>query len=377
MKIAVVAHIRYPIAEPFCGGMEAHTHQLCAGLRAAGHSVTLFAPEGSQDANLVPICAPYDAVLPWEVFRGTPRLAAFQTEAFARAFRSIREDAFDVVHNNSLFPDLIGWLADERIACVTSLHVPPFESLVEAVSSVSLRHGAVVTVPSSSQADIWQARGCADLRVVPNGVDTARWHPSPAHEDYLVWTGRIVPNKGLAHAIRAARIAGARLRIYGPIEDASYFAAEVEPWLGEQISYRGHLPARSLGSEIAGARGALVTPMWDEPFGLVAAEALACGVPVAAYDRGALGEVLGPCGILVPGGDAAALAEAIPALAAIDRTMCRQRAIETLSVPAMIARYEACYTAAIEGAGEGSGDLSRSAASASSCARTTALLANG
>ena len=350
--------------------MEAHTHQLCAGLRAAGHHVTLFAPHGSEDADLVAICEPYDAVLPWEVFRGTPRLAAFQREAFANAFRAIRQGAFDVVHNNALFPEMIEWLAQDGMPAVTSLHVPPFEGLADAVASVADYPGSLVTVPSASQAEIWEARGCRALQVVPNGVDTKRWQPVDNRGTYLAWTGRIVPNKGLAYAIRAARMTDAELRIYGPIEDASYFASEVEPWLGERISYRGHLSATALRREIAGAAGALVTPMWDEPFGLVAAEALACGVPVAAFDRGAMREVIGECGQLVPGGNAAALADAIQSLPSIDREACRKRAVENLSVTAMIARYEQCYHDAIDGA-------SASSASASNCARTSALLANG
>ncbi len=376
MKIAVVAHIRYPIAEPFSGGMEAHTHLLCKGLRAAGHAVTLFAPAGSDDADLVPICDPYDAVLPWEVYRGTPRLAAYQHDAFETAMREIARGGFDVVHNNALFPDLIGWCSAARQPCVTSLHVPPFQGLVDAVRHAGGQNWAVVTVPSASQQASWEGRGAQGLMVVPNGVDTQRWQPAGEPGSYLTWTGRIVPNKGLSYAVAAARQAGAELRIYGPVEDETYFSRQIEPFLGGLVSYRGHLPADALRREIAGAYGALITPMWDEPFGLVAAEALACGVPVAAFDRGALSEVVGPCGILVPGGDSEALAKAIPRLSGIKRAACRARACATLSVSAMIERYERCYDAAIEGAGAGEATAS-SAAAASSSARTTALLAKG
>ena len=373
MKIAVVAHIRYPIAEPFSGGMEAHTHLLCNGLRAAGHKVALFAPQGSDDLNLVPICDPYDAVLPWDIYRGTPRLAAYQDAAFRNAMREIEVGDYDVVHNNSLFPGLINWCAAAKQPCVTSLHVPPFEGLVDAVRGTHGKPWALVTVPSASQETSWEERGCEELTVVPNSVDTAHWQPIEEAGTYLTWTGRIVPNKGLSYAVSAARLAGAELRIYGPVEDSEYFTKQVEPWLGDLITYHGHLPADALRRKIAGAYGALITPMWDEPFGLVAAEALACGVPVAAFNRGALAEVVGPCGILVPGGDSDALAVAITQLGSIDRAACRSRACGVLSVSAMIERYERCYETAIEGADVAP---SRSAA-ASSCASTTALLAKG
>ncbi|MDG6079708.1 glycosyltransferase family 4 protein [Erythrobacter litoralis] len=369
MKIAVVAHIRYAIAEPFSGGMEAHTKALCEGLRAAGHHVTLFAAAKSNDTDLVPLCDPYDDVLPWEIWRGTERLADFQERAFAAVLPYVRLHGYDAVHNNSLFPQLIEWCAEEGVPCVTTQHVPPFENMVDAVRFVADRPEAVVTVPSHDQAVMWDRRGCPNLTVVPNGIDTTFWCPNTKRGDYFTWAGRIVANKGTAEAVRAAQLGGFPLRLFGPIEDRSYFAAEVEPYLGGSIEYCGHLTGARLRDQIAGGRGALVTPMWDEPFGLVAAEALACGVPVAAFDRGALHEVVGDCGILVPPGDATELARAVLALGAIDVARCRARATADLSIPAMIERYEDCYEVAISGA--------RSAAAASSCARTTALLANG
>ena len=185
------------------------------------------------------------------------------------------------------------------------------------------------------------------MRAVPNGVDCERWQPVDTASDYLTWVGRIVPNKGLAQAVAAARIAGVPMRIFGPIEDASYFADRVQPLLSCGVEYHGHARAADLVPIIAASRGAVVTPMWDEPFGLVAAEALACGVPVIAFDRGAMREVIGPCGIVVEGGDVGALAGAMGRIDTIDRAACRERALRDLSVSAMIAGYEDCYADAI------------------------------
>ena len=373
MKIAVIAHIRHPIAEPFKGGMETHTKLLCDGLRRAGHRVTLFASSGSQDENLHAICGPYDAVLPWEQYRGTVELADYQAEAFEIAKQAILREDFDVVHNNSLFAELIGWCADMGIPCVTSQHVPPFQRMAEAVASVRDAPGSIVTVPSRSQAEFWAASGCGNLHIVPNGVDTARWHPGETVGDYFSWCGRITANKGLSRAVRAASLGGFALRIYGPIEDEAYFTDEIVPFLTDAIQYRGHFDAARLREELAAARGALVTPMWDEPFGLVAAEALSCGVPVAAFDRGAIREVVGECGILVAPGDYEALAKAMANLPSIDRTECRKRAVEHLSVDAMICAYEECYQTAISGSAAASADAARR----SRYSRTEALLANG
>ncbi|MGB7409240.1 MAG: glycosyltransferase [Pontixanthobacter sp.] len=348
MKIAVLAHIRHAIAEPFSGGMEAHCATLCRGLRAAGHQVTLFAAAGSQDENLVEISdEPYEAVLPWNQYRGSPELADYQARTFDRAKAKILADGFDVVHNNSLHPAIIEWAARERIACVTSHHVPPFGAMAAAVKQVADIGHAQFTVTSHSQLSAWSELCRNNMRVVPNGIDCDAWISTDDISDYWTWAGRIVPNKGVAEAVTAARIAGAKLRIFGPIEDASYFSDRVEPLLIDGLEYHGHACAADLAPILAKAKGALVTPMWDEPFGLVAAEALACGVPVVAFDRGAMREVIGDCGIVVPAGDVGALATAIDRVGAVNRKDCRARAIDSLSIPAMIRGYEACYTDAI------------------------------
>ena len=372
MRIAVLAHIRHAIAEPYSGGMEAHCAMLCRGLRAAGHEVDLFAAMGSDDACLIPICDAYDRVLPWSVYHGTETLANYQRAAFKRVFNHLENHRYDVVHNNSLFPEIITQCAEAGIPCVTSQHVPPFASMVEAVRRACVKSHVEITVTSRDQRSLWQTRGCVTVEVVANGIDTAAWCPVEEAGEHLTWVGRIVPNKGLAEAVRAAAIAGAQLRIFGPIEDADYFSSHVEPLLNGNIEYLGHQNANALRKEVASARGALVTPMWDEPFGLVAAEALSCGTPVVGFDRGALAEVVGDCGLLVEGGDVESLADAIARVGSISRAGCRHRAVQRLSIAAMIAGYERCYASVIAGrrsACEEPMDFS------SSCASTSPLLA--
>lgn len=373
MKIAVLAHVRHPIAEPFRGGMEAHCHSLCRGLRRAGHKVVLFAAAGSDDPQLVAICdAPYEQVLPWEVYRGSVALANYQRHAFEKAWEIIEADDFDVVHNNSLFPEVIGWAAEAGLPCVTSQHVPPFGMMRDAVSAAAWADHALFTVTSRHQLTLWDRAVTPNLRVVGNGVDTEFWRPVEGVGDYFTWIGRIVPDKGLAEAIAAARLAGARLRIFGPVEDVAYFADRIEPQLGNGIEYHGFRRTDGLRDQLARSRAAVVTPMWDEPFGLVAAEALACGVPVLAFDRGAMRDVVGEGGIVVPPADVAALAQAFRDHGRVDRDYCRAHAVENLSIEAMIAGYEACYADAIAAVRT---PVVASAARSSSHSSTEALLA--
>ena len=373
MKIAIFAHIRHAIREPYEGGMEAHCAGLCSGLRAAGHDVTLFAAEGSDDSDLHAICpAPYDQVLPWEQYRGTEELAIYQRDAFARGWAAVRAGDFDVVHNNSLFPEIIEWAARDAIPCVTSQHVPPFGTMRTTVENAAPYGNCLFTVTSEHQKTLWNAEACPNLYVVPNGVATDVWRPTTERANYMTWVGRITPNKGLARAAEAANLADTPMLIFGPMEDPGYFNECVAPWLNDGVQYRGHIERTALRDVLAPAIASIVTPMWDEPFGLVAAEALSCGVPVIAFDRGAMREVIGDCGIIVSPGDVGELSDAMRRVHTLDRAACRRRAEHYLSESAMIAGYERCYSAAIDAVER---SLPLSASRASSQARTSLLLA--
>ncbi|GAA0270363.1 hypothetical protein GCM10010302_04920 [Streptomyces polychromogenes] len=119
--------------------------------------------------------------------------------------------------------------------------------------------------------------------MVHNGIDLRRWPAGTGGGD-LVWYGRIVPEKGPALAIAAAE-AGVALTLAGPVADHRYFRDHVAPRLGGRIRYAGHLRRRELAALVGSARATLVTPCWDEPYGLVVAESLACGTPVAVGAR--------------------------------------------------------------------------------------------
>jgi len=157
------------------------------------------------------------------------------------------------------------------------------------------------------------------------------------------WSGRIVPEKGLHLAIAAARHAGLPLRIAGPIGDEAYFEHCMEE-AGSSVSYRGHLGAATLAELVGGAEVALVTPCWEEPFGLVAIEALACGTPVAGFARGALPEIVDEsCGALAAADDAEDLARKVALATERDPVECRARVERCFSLGAMTDRYLATY----------------------------------
>ncbi len=362
LRIAVVAHLRHPIAQPFMGGMEAHCHQLVTALVARGHDVTLFASGDSDPAlPLYPVTPRhYEAELPWALWRGSDTLTAYQDAAFGRAWEAIAAGEYDVVHNNCMHPTLHAWALRDGQPMVTSLHVPPFDGLANAVRE----HAApwsVQTATSAAHAAGWWRTPPATARVVHNGIDTNRWRYSDTGNGRAVWVGRVTPNKGTGVAIEAAKAAGLELDIAGPIDCMDFYRDEVAPRLDARRRYLGPLGGEALIGLVRAASVMIVTPMWEEPFGLVAVEAMACGTPVSALDRGALREVLGSAGALA--GDESDLPDAIAAAMRIPRQAARARAVEAFSVATMISGYEGAYAAAIAGL------------SASSSASTVAELA--
>ncbi len=347
MRIAVLGHVRWPIAEPFAGGMEAHCWHLVVGLAARGHDVTLFAAGDSDPRfRIDPVVAEhYEATFPWAEHRGQPPLIAHLDGAYAAACDRIATGGFDVVHNNSLHRFPLERRRTDVAPTVTSLHVPPYDALRWFVqASPAPRHR--LTVTSDRQLAAWWPDGApAEASVLYNGIDPARW-PFVAHGDgTAVWCGRITPNKGAHLAVAAAQQAGVPLTLYGVVEDPNYFAGAVAPRLGPDIRYGGHLAAANLAAALGRASVFVFTPCGDEPFGLVAVEAMACGLPVAAFDRGAAREIVGDAGVVVPADDVAALADAMHAAAAIPRTAALARVRDHFSHDRWLSRCEALYKA--------------------------------
>lgn len=352
MRIALVAHARFPVARPFAGGMEAHAWHLADGLAARGHEVVLFA-SGDSDPRFTidPVSAAHhERTFPNAEHRGDPALIAHVDAGYADACARIAAGGFDVVHNNSLHRHPLA-LARRGVPTVTSLHVPPYAALAGFIHA-GVGPGHRITGTSRRHLDAWWPQGApAGASVLHNGIDPADWPFAGAAGEGAAWCGRITPDKGAHLAAAAARAAGMPLTLFGVIEDAAYWSAEVAPLLGSDIRYGGHLDAAALAAELRRAALFLFTPCWDEPFGLAMIEAMACGLPVAAIDRGAVREVAGEAGRFAPPGDAAALAEAIRAAVAIPRAVPRRRVERLFTRRRWLDGCEALYAAAMrEGA---------------------------
>ena len=160
-----------------------------------------------------------------------------------------------------------------------------------------------------------------------------------------MWSGRITPEKGTHLAIAAARLAGSTWTSRGRSATPATLMERSRHTSTTRIRYLGHLPHKQLVEVVGAARACLVTPCWDEPFGLVVAEALSCGTPIVGFRAGALPELTDlRCAHLVAPGDVAALADAIAHVGLLSRSHARSKAVRLWSSDAMVDCYEAFYT---------------------------------
>lgn len=349
LKIGIIAHLKYAISEPFAGGLEMHTHMLASALRLRGHDVTVFASTRSDPALGIEAICDETSMLETGIAEANDVAFFREHHAYLRLMNELRHRDFDVIHNNSLHYLPVSMADAIPAPMLTTLHTPPFCWLESGIrlSRAAIRYAAV----SRATALMWAHVTVVD-DVVPNGINLTHFpfQPVPAVDPYLVWHGRIVPEKGLHHSIDAARLAGLPLKIAGPISDRVYHAAEIAPRLGDGVDYVGHLNHEELAVLLGSARAALFTPCWEEPYGLVVAEALACGTPVAAFARGGIPDILdASCGILSPADDPVALADAAIAAIRLSREACRARAEACCDARQMVDAYERLYHEMVAG----------------------------
>lgn len=349
MRIGIIASARHPIAEPFAGGLEKQTHDLATGLTERGHDVTVFAAYGS-DPNLdvETICGDECRV---DFSREAMADPTALPEPFMRTHHAylslmlrLGHRGFDLIQNSSLHYLPVSLAPTLDTPLVTTLHTPPTPWLESALATQPPDERSTCVSVSESNAALW--RPLVEVReVIPNGIDLDVWPYSDSGDpETVVWSGRMVPEKAPHLAIEAAHGARVRLVLAGPLADDQYGRSEVLERLGPDDEYVGHLDQEDLASLVGSAGVFVCTPDWQEPFGLVVAEALACGTPVAAFDRGAIGEVVDErTGVLADPGDVVGLSRAIRLARSLDRRACRARAELEFSVGRMIDRYEHLY----------------------------------
>jgi glycosyltransferase involved in cell wall biosynthesis len=350
LKLALIASLVSPIREPQCGGAQSFLADLAAGLARRGHEVDVFAASGSEIDGVRVVDVGIDAsTLSEFLYRAgssPPVDQAPFVAAYARVFEAIGARSYDVVHNHAFDAPAIRCAVGIPSPVVHTLHLPPEGSIVEALRAASRgSNPPVIASVSTAQADAWRQFVGIDM-ILPVGVVTAQipWSARPGAG--AVFAGRFSPEKGAADAIAIARRAGMPIDLYGDAYDDGYAEREVFALAGRPgVTVHPAVPRAMLWRVIARAAAVLCPANWDEPFGLVAAEAQACGTPVVAFARGGLQDSVidGFTGFLVNGGDTGAAADALGRVGELERGACRRHAEVHLDIEPVLDAHERGY----------------------------------
>jgi glycosyltransferase involved in cell wall biosynthesis len=341
MRIAQLAPTYERVPPATYGGTELVVHLLTEELVRRGHQVTLFASGDSETSGRL------RSVTPGPIRYGAPgpvRHPEHIQLANAQAcFLEAAAGGFDLVHNHAGIEGLV-LAATSATPVLTTNHNAYAPETASVWAAYPWRHVAL----SAASARTFPERGA--LEPVLNGIDVESFPFNDQATDELLFLGRFSPEKGPDRAIAAARAAGRRIVLAGKVDvvDRDFFDRAVAPLLdGRQVRFVGEVDGPGKRELLSRAAALLFPIQWEEPFGLVVVEALACGTPVVAFDRGGVREIIehGETGFVVD--DVAAMAEAIRHVDALSRRRCRRAADERFDVARMVDEYEARYAEAI------------------------------
>jgi glycosyltransferase involved in cell wall biosynthesis len=339
LKVAMLAPPWISVPPPGYGGVESVVGALTEALVRRGHAVTLFCAPGSvSNAKVVTLLGESHAD---EIER-----SLYEVDHVSRAFEEIdlavRPDSFDVIHDHCGFTALA--MADRiQTPLVHTLHGP----FTASTAAFYARHGHKAALVSISKAQVSSAPpGLSTVDTIPNPIDLRAWPLREQKDRFLLWVGRMTPEKGPQRAIAVARAADLPLVLAGVIQPGqqAFFEREVAPHIdGEAVRFVGEIEGSFKRSLFARARGLLMPIRWEEPFGMVMVEAMACGTPVIAFPEGAARELVveGKTGFLV--GDEQAMAAAVSHLPSIAPRDCREWVAGHCDVDAVSAAYERTY----------------------------------
>jgi glycosyltransferase involved in cell wall biosynthesis len=365
MKIAIMAPLVTAIREPQRGGSQAFVSDLARGLTGRGHDVHVYAASGSKIPGVEVIDTGVDPeslagtfyrafgpsagaagdAEPADIANAANTAAAAQS-AFRTAYTTMQLTRYDVIHNHAFDAPAVRLATALQAPVVHTVHLPPDTAVSAALRyAAGHRRSPAVAAVSEFQARAWRRVVRVDAVLPPYPPTGAiSWSPVAGHG--ALFAGRLSPEKGAAEAIEIARAAGVPIDLYGDVYDPGYCQEQIDPrrsWSG--VSVHEGVPRVSLWEAMAQAAVVLFPARWDEPFGMAAAEAHACGTPVVGFRRGGLSEVVvdGMTGYLVPPDDLRAAAEAVSKLAEISRSACRKHAEEKLDLELSLDVHELLY----------------------------------
>jgi glycosyltransferase involved in cell wall biosynthesis len=336
MRIAQVAPPWVAVPPAGYGGIEWVVALLADGLANQGHDVTLFATGDSKTK------AKLEYV--FEQAPGPNYINSIWHDTVHQLFVHQDPSRFDLIHQHSYWSGLVGGIAGST-PVVHTLH-RDFTDEMKGIYELVADRLWFVAISENQRSLMPQLRYAG---VVHNGIDLDLYPLREEKEDFLLFLGRTNPDKGPVRAIKAARAAGLPLVMAVKVAERierEHWEQDVKPILQDGTVVLSEIPHEQKVDLLGRARAVLFPIDWEEPFGLVMTEAMACGTPVIATPRGAVPEVVvdGKTGFIVPvEGYAEAAAEALRRTDEIDPKVCRAHVEERFSAQAMVAGYEAVF----------------------------------
>jgi glycosyltransferase involved in cell wall biosynthesis len=337
MRIAHVGPVATSIPPPRSGSVQEMTSLLTEGLVAAGHDVTLFATGDSRTSARLHATFPRgywhdEHMWPWELYEMLNLAAAVEQARH-----------FDLIHYEATYyPMSIAFTRLSAAPILQTVHHSPRE----AELALWTRYPDAMYVAISNE----QARTLSGLNVVGtvlHGIDTDRFEFRETPDDYLLFLGRFTEGKGPLQAIEIARRAGMRLVLAAA--DERYYREHVAPHVdGTRVVYHGEADFAGKVKLYGGARALLYPVQFREPFGLVLVEAMACGTPAAALDRGAVREIVddGVTGMVFD--DIDGVVRGLDRVLSLNRRAVRERAVERFGARRMVNEYIDVYRRVLE-----------------------------
>jgi glycosyltransferase involved in cell wall biosynthesis len=330
MKIGVIASIAHKLPPVSYGPWEQIASTLTEGFVARGHDVTLFATADSSTSAWLSATAPAG-------YEEDRRLDAKVCEALHNSSAFERAGEFDVISNQFDFMPLTysRLVSTPVVTTVHGFSSPQIRPVYQAYDDIA--HYVAISDSDRDGSLHYDA-------TIHHGIELAQFDYVAEPGEYLLFLGRIHPDKGVHRAIEVAQRAGLPLIIAGVIQDQAYFEEAVQPHVdGKQVNYVGPVGPRERNGLLGGARALLHLISFAEPFGLSVVEALATGTPVIATPLGSMPELLrdGTTGFLVPEVNAAV--GAVVKVLSLDRADCRAEAVSRFSADRMIDDYLALF----------------------------------
>jgi glycosyltransferase involved in cell wall biosynthesis len=329
MRVAILAPVAWRSPPRHYGPWEQVASNVAEGLVAAGLDVTLFATGDSVTGGTL------DAVIP-RGYEEDPGQDAKVLECLHISNLMEKAAQFDIIHNHFDFLPLT----------YSKLIRPPMVTTIHGFSSARIlpvyeKYAGHAHYVSISHAD--RSPKLPYLATVYNGLRVSDFTFSGQPGDYLLFLGRIHPDKGTAEAIQIARQSKQRLLIAGIIQDPAYFQEKVQPYLSDTIEFLGHVGPEQRNQLLGKARALLHPIHFHEPFGLSVAEAMLCGTPVIAFNKGAMPELIqaNRTGFLVD--NISEAVEAVQQIGQLQRACCREWAQANFSQQKMASDYLAVY----------------------------------